>query len=244
VKAAVRLRESARARRAQGLFFLEGFRLCRDAMHSGYAPQTLFLTEAAKEKYGNGIAANGIAISQAVALKLGDTQHPQGIFGIFCKPAPRADFWQPGGRYIALEQVQDPGNLGGIARTAQALGLSGMLLCGGCDLWHPKALRASMGALLRLAVLETEDLAAELRRCGLPCYAAVPNRAAAHVAQCDFSGGAVVAVGNEGSGLRPETIAACGSAVTVPMPGQAESLNAFAAATILMWELCAKSEMV
>ena len=251
VKAAVRLRENARARREQGLFFLEGFRLCADAIASGYLPQTLFITEAARQKYGVPESPSlpeesCLLIADAVAQKLGDTSTPQGIFGIFQTVQSQPDFWQPGGKYIALEQVQDPGNLGAIARTAEALGLDGMLVSGGCDVHHPKALRASMGSLLRLPVMETDDLAETLASealasYALPCYAAAPDNSAMPVGGCDFSKGAVIVIGNEGNGLSEEAIAACntssGGSTTIPMRGKAESLNAAAAATILMWEM-------
>jgi len=150
-------------------------------------------------------------------------------------------FWRPGGKYIALENLQDPGNLGAAARTAEALGLDGLLCGSGCDPYHPKALRASMGALLRLPVLRTDDLPGALRaaalQCALPCFAAVPDRDALCVHACDFSHGGIVVIGSEGHGLTKEAIDACEHKITIPMSGRAESLNAAAAATILMWEM-------
>jgi len=239
IKAAVRLRDSAGDRCAPGSFFLEGFRLCADALASGFAPAEIFLTPAAREKYDTAplerAGAQVFEITEAVAEKLGDTQHPQGVFGVFERQETQMS-WKPGGKYIALENVQDPGNLGAIARTAEALGLHGLLLCGGCDVYHPKALRASMGALLRLPVMQTQDLPADLRACQLPCYAAVPDRDAQSVLDCDFTRGGIIAIGSEAHGLSEEAMAACGHRITVPMPGRAESLNAAAAATILMWE--------
>jgi TrmH family RNA methyltransferase len=241
VKRAVRLRESARERRARGLFFVEGFRLCSDALASGYAPEVLFVTEEARRKYPPPPAPCPLlTISEAVAQKLADTQSPQGLFGIWrqADESGKSELQpQPGASYIALEAVQDPANLGAVARTAEALGLAGLVVSGGCDIWHPKALRASMGALLRLPVAQTEDLPAFLRGAGLPCYAAVPGPGAVPLPACDFSGGAVVAIGNEGGGLSDEAIAACGRKLTIPMRGRAESLNAAAAAAIIMWEM-------
>lgn len=242
IKAAVRLRSSAAQRGVQQAFFLEGSRLCGDALLSGYVPQVLFVTAAAREKYGTAAleqaAQQAFEVTQSVAQKLGDTQHPQGIFGIFARKAGcEKAFWQSGGRYAALENVQDPGNLGAVARTAQALGFSGMLCGGGCDVFHPKALRASMGALLRLPVLQSEDFCGQLQASGLPCFAAVPDPSAVPVQHCDFSGGGVLVIGSEGSGLSEQAMAACGQRVTIPMPGQAESLNAAASAIILMWEM-------
>jgi len=239
IKAAVRLRDSDR--HALGRFFLEGFRLCADALASGYAPEQVFLTPAAREKYDTApleqAAAQVFEITESVAERLGDTRTPQGVFGVFERQEAKQEFWRAGGKYIALENVQDPGNLGTVARTAEALGIDGLLLCGGCDAFHPKALRASMGALLRLPVMQTQDLPADLRACKLPCYAAVPDRGAGSVLDCDFTRGGVIVIGSEARGLSKEALDACANRTTVPMPGRAESLNAAAAATILMWEM-------
>ncbi|MDR2687703.1 MAG: RNA methyltransferase [Oscillospiraceae bacterium] len=242
IKAAVRLRDSVAGRCAPGRFFLEGFRLCADALASGYAPAQVFLTQAARGKYLTApleqAAAQVFEITGAVAEKLGDTRHPQGVFGVFeVHEARPGDFWRAGGRYVALEGVQDPGNLGAVARTAQALGIAGLLVSGGCDIFHPKALRASMGALLRLPAMRAGDLPAALRACGLPCYAAVPDREARPVLHCDFTQGGVIVIGSEAHGLSDEAVNACACKITVPMPGGAESLNAAAAAIILMWEM-------
>ena len=236
VKLAVRLRESASARREHSLFFLEGWRLCVDALESGYAPEALFVTEAAREKYP--IAHENITlISESVAQKLAGTQSPQGVFGVFRAPAGANAPARPQHKIIALENLQDPANLGAIARTAEALGLHGLVVSGGCDVYHPKALRASMGALLRLDITQVDDLPAFLRESKLPSFAAVPDSQALLLPDCDFSDGAIVAIGNEGSGLSEEAIAACEQRLTIPMRGKSESLNAAAAAAIIMWEL-------
>lgn len=235
IKLAVRLRESARERREHGLFFLEGYRLCADALASGYVPEMLFVTEAARGKYAIK-HENLIGISEQVALKLADTQSPQGIFGVF-RVQDTGNRVHGSGHYIALEMLQDPANLGAIARTAEALGADGMIVSGGCDVYHPKALRASMGALLRLAVTQTEDLPAYLRELDMPCYAAVPDAGAISLTDCDFRQGGVAVIGNEGNGLSDETIAACAHKMTIPMRGRGESMNAAAAAAIILWEM-------
>ncbi|MDR3313605.1 MAG: RNA methyltransferase [Oscillospiraceae bacterium] len=246
IKQAVALRKSAAERRAQSRFFLEGFRLCADALASGYAPVQLFCTSAARQKYDTtgleAAAAEGYEIPESLAAKLGETETPQGVFAVFSMafPAAHQNFWEPCGRYIALEQVQDPGNLGAIARTAEALGVTGLLCSGGCDPYHPKAQRAAMGALLRWPVLTAVDFCDGLQQAkalGLQTYAAVPDATATPVTQVHFGDGAVIAIGNEGSGLSEAALAVCGERITIPMPGRAESLNAAAAATILLWRL-------
>ena len=96
-----------------------------------------------------------------------------------------------------------------------------------------------MGSLLRLPVLETEDLAETLKTLGktVPTYAAVPDATAVPLREADFSGGAVLVVGNEGNGVSDAVLEAASARVTIPMRGRAESLNAAAAAAILMWEM-------
>ena len=242
IKAAVRLRGSAAQRCASGKFFLEGFRLCADALGSGYAPEELYLTAQAREKYPTAdleqAAGRVFEVSEGVAQKLGDTQHPQGVFAVCGSASLQTNcFFRAGGKYVALENLQDPGNLGAAARTAEALGLDGLAVGSGCDPWHPKALRASMGALLRLPILRTDDLPGELRASGLLCYAAVPDGGARSILDCDFGPGGIIVIGSEGHGLTRETMDACAHRITIPMAGRAESLNAAAAATILMWEM-------
>ncbi|MDR1465089.1 MAG: RNA methyltransferase [Oscillospiraceae bacterium] len=244
IKAAVRLRDDARERRDQGRFFLEGYRLCADALLSGCAPETLFLTKAARESYDTAAleAAAGqvFLVPTELAGKLGDTKHPQGIFAVLRTPPEAPWHFRLRGRYAALEGIQDPANLGAVARTAEALGADGLLLCGGCDRFHPKAQRTAMGSLLRLPVLETADLPAALAEAealGIPAYAAVPDASAPAVTEMDGSGGGILVVGNEGNGLSAGLLAVCPRRVTIPMRGRAESLNAAAAAAILLWEL-------
>lgn len=246
VKMCVRVRDSARARRESGRFFLEGARLCADAVQSGYEPVSTFYTAQALERYGDYLnrilphAASSYEVAPAVAAKLADTRTPQGVFGLFCIPEERdTDVPEPGA-YVALEQVQDPGNLGAICRTAEAIGVHGVLLSSCCDRYNPKAQRAAMGSLLRLRLFDIPDLPAYLRACGadgFKTYASVPDGTACPVTQADFTGDVITVIGNEGSGITPETAAACSGRVTIPMGGRAESLNANSAAAILIWEM-------
>ncbi|MBQ3889168.1 MAG: RNA methyltransferase [Clostridia bacterium] len=247
IKHAVRLRESAAARREQGLFFLEGARLCADAAAGGVAVTECFVTDAAREKYAAYLtdlfaaAQRVYAVTDEVAEKLADTKNSQGVFCV-CKMLDKMTNIGKiiyTGKYVALENVSNPQNLGAAVRTAEALGLDGAVVGGGCDRYNPKAQRAAMGSLLRFPIFETDDLPAflsQLQGQGMKAYAAVPDRAATPVTAADLSGGVIVAVGNEGSGLSPATEAVC-QKLTIPMKGRAESLNAASAASILMWEL-------
>jgi TrmH family RNA methyltransferase len=145
-----------------------------------------------------------------------------------------------GGRYIALEGIQDPSNLGAIARTAEALGLDGMVTFGCCDMYSPKALRASMGAFFRLPIFVSDDiisLTQELKSRDVNVFACVPDRTAHDIRGLDFSCPTLAVVGNEGNGISDELKDACSMQITVPMIGRAESLNASHAATVIMWEM-------
>lgn len=248
IKQAVKLRDSSAERKREKLFFLEGVRLCRDACENGVPVKRLYVTGEALSKYGAQLGAviaasdESYIITQEISLKLSDTKNPQGVFCIcnFPDRFTSADKINYTGKYIALENVQTPGNLGAAARTAEALGLDGIIIGGGCDIYNPKALRASMGALLRLKTVETDGFAkfiSKLRAKGMNTYAAVPDSGSLPVTEIDRTKGVVCAVGNEGNGLSQEAIASCGEKITIPMKGSAESLNAAAAAAVIMWEM-------
>lgn len=247
VRAAAKLAQSASRRRESGLFLAEGARLCADAARSGVPVRELFFTARAAEKYASYLAPvlkaaeRSFEVAEPVAGLLANTDASQGVFCVCAAPRPRPLAELPFAHCLALENVQDPGNLGTILRTAEALGLGAVLLAGECcDILSPKVLRASMGAVFRLPVffcLGLPEALPELHGRGFSSCAAVPDSAALPVTRADFSRPCLMAVGNEGNGLTAEAIAACGRRVTIPMLGRAESLNAASSAAILMWEM-------
>ena len=133
-----------------------------------------------------------------------------------------------------------PDDTGAIARTAEALGLDGMFVCGGCDIYSPKALRASMGALVRFPAEVRTDMVSLVEECqktGIPCYAAVASSADCAHTKVSYANGAAVIIGNEANGVTESVKALCDQKITIPMKGRAESLNAAAAAAILIFEM-------
>ena len=141
------------------------------------------------------------------------------------------------GKYIYLENLQDPGNLGTVIRTAEAFGLSGAIVRAGCDVFSPKALRASMGAAFRLPLIEDDgSVLQDALSKGMHLYCAVVDAAAADSALLRGKSGVITAVGNEANGLCEETVR-LGTPVTIHMAGRAESFNASQAATVLMYEM-------
>lgn len=249
MKLAAKLVDSASFRREKGLFVVEGARLCRDAALSKMEIVSAYFTQAAQTKYSAYVTQmiqecrSYCLIEEHVAELLSSTKNNQGVFCVCRIPQKShslADV-NPNGTYIALEQMQDPANLGAVLRTAEALNISGVLFLGDCcDIYSPKALRASMGAIFRLPFYAEKDASfaiGELQRRGFATLAAVPAETAQNVLTIDFAKPTVMLIGNEGNGLSKTTIAACDTCVTIPMLGRAESLNAATSAAILMWEM-------
>lgn len=244
-----------KARRESGRFVIEGARLCEDAARSGVRIAAVLYTQRAAEQYPELLAAVRTAsarqfeIAPPLSQFLGDTQSPQGVFCL-CEALDNVQMLDTietdcalstEQSYLALEDLQDPGNLGTIIRTAEAMGLGGLILSAGCcDLYNPKVLRGSMGGVFRLPAYITADMpatAVRLREQGFCMAACVPDGDAEPLQTAVLGPGSICLIGNEGNGLRPETIEACGSRLTIPMAGRAESLNASMAAGIILWEM-------
>ena len=241
LKYACRLSSSAAFRRSEGRFLAEGRKLCPELCR-GAELETLFYTGAAAEKCQELLTPPGehYLVEDHVADKLADVGTHQGVFGVFRTPVHTLDEVRTGGRYLALERVQDPGNVGTLLRSAAAFGFDGVLLSDGCaSPFAPKTLRASMGAAVRVPVIEAGALPeaiAALREKGIICLAAAlyqsqPLSAAAS----RYPGGVCVVIGSEGQGLTDAAIAACDGTVRIPMTDRVESLNAGIAGSILLW---------
>lgn len=253
VKDVRHLMTQARFRRETGRFAVEGARLCHDAALSDVTVEAVLMTAKAAEKYADYLAlftARGIpmyTVTEELSAYMADTATPQGVFCLCCRAEKTETALSLRGRYLALESVQDPANLGAIIRTAEAMGVSGVLLSDGCcDPYNPKVLRASMGGVFRLPLYECGDMTvttAKLREQGFTCYAAVVSAQARSVLDVSFADGCICFIGNEGNGLVPATAEACDERITIPMIGRAESLNASMAAGILLWEMMKTAEV-
>ena len=145
-----------------------------------------------------------------------------------------------GSRLLLAEDMQDPGNVGTLIRTANAFGMDGVILAGACaDPYGPKAVRASMGAVFRLPVwtLSAAGALEALREQGIPLIAAALREDSAEAGTFVFPRRLALAIGNEGHGLSPELLSAADTVLRIPMEPGAESLNAAAAAAVLLWEV-------
>lgn len=229
------------------LFVLEGYRLVFDAVKSGAGISKIYLTVSALEKYHDDAenlpdSIKVCIISDEIGKYISATENTQGVFALcsFSDNVSVAGKIKSRGRYAVLYKLQDPGNAGMIIRTADALGLDGVIFCESCDVYNPKVVRATMGALFRIPVYRDiieDELFTALADAGLKSFAAVVDSSACDVKNTDFSGGGAVFIGNEGNGLDRDVTEKCTEKITIGMTGNAESLNAAMAAGIIMWEL-------
>lgn len=249
VKLYRKLAGSKKARMQEQSFVLEGYRLVSDALKNGAQIKSLFITHEASQKYGEELSscANSDCRIYIISADLGEymaeTECPQGVFAICSMnaPLPLSEFLGSGSAFAVLHRLQDPGNAGMILRTADALGVSGVIFSKSCDIYSPKVVRATMGSLFRVPVAvcnDEEELFSELEKAGIESDAAVVQGQADLIGRNEYPGGRrAVWIGNEGSGLTQEVICRCDRRVTIPMQGNIESLNAAMAAGILMWEM-------
>lgn len=156
------------------------------------------------------------------------------VFTVKMRPIPASEELR---RVIVLENVQDPGNVGTVLRTADAFGMDAVVLCGACaDPYNPKTVRASMGAIFRQPVVKTDVDGLESVLGGLPLYGAALAEGARDIREIPKSRLAV-AIGNEGQGLSEALLRKCAGKTIIPMRPCAESLNAGVAAAVAMWEM-------
>ena len=245
VKLFANLNRSRTFREKNRAFAMEGRRLIFDAVSSGVKLRALLWTEKAREQFSaelkaEYLPAQTLLISEPLAKEIADTETAQGIFAIAEMLPETASMPQNGSRNMLLHCVQDPSNLGAILRTAEALGTDGLYLYQCCDLYNPKTIRSSMGALFRLPLMRLTDMDAFFAHCravSLPTCAAVVDRDAELLGSYDFCRGAVVLIGNEGNGLPEDVSAQCDKRLTIPMSPASNSLNAAMAAGLFLWEM-------
>ena len=179
-----------------------------------------------------------VQVPEDVMASISPVKTPQGV--LFTCRLPQLPLPQTltGRRYVLLDGVQDPGNVGTILRTLDAFDADGLLLTGGCaDPYGWKAVRSSMGAVFRRPIYSgtPEELAALLHRSDLPLYGAALREDTVDARQADYTR-CTLAIGSEGRGLSREVLDLCDQTIRIPMSDRCESLNAAIAAAVLLWE--------
>jgi len=232
-----KLASSGAYRRQRGEFLCDSPKLLEEALLRGAGLHTVVCTEdAALPPVPAGVRI--VMVPADVMESLSPAKTPQGVLSVCGMPDRTLPERLTGKRYVVLDGVQDPGNVGTILRTADAFSADGLLLVNACaDLYNPKTVRATMGAVFRCPVwnCDVSALRELLTASGLPLYGAALRADTLDARSVDYSRCAV-AIGSEGRGLSAEMLAACDQTVLIPMRAHCESLNAAIAATVLLWE--------
>lgn len=242
--ARLRALHQPKGRREQGLLLLEGTHLLQELLRLELQPQQLLATPAWLERHGALIDQAGWPlqpVGEEVLAAVATTDTPDGVVATLARERlPQA---RGRGRFVlALDQLQDPGNLGTLLRTAMAAGVDEVWLGGGADPLQPKVLRASAGAALALPLLrlperlDLQPLLEQAAAAGRQLVATLVDPAAQPYWQLDWSQPTVLLLGNEGAGLHADLAAMASHRVTIPHSPAVESLNVAVAAAPLLLE--------
>lgn len=238
-----KLNSKRSARREEGVFCGEGPKLLAEAIKWGADLETVICAE--------GVTlpelpeqTRVVEVPESLLSAVADTESPQGIVFVCNGVSLAFPERLEGSRYLVLDGVQDPGNVGTIWRTADALGADGLILCSGCaDPWGPKTVRSTMGAIFRMPVYEAtlEDAAEKLAVAGIPLYATALRDDTLDVREVSLAKAAVI-IGSEGRGVSDLALQLCKKTLKIPMTSRCESLNAAIAASVVLWEM-ARNEL-
>lgn len=248
IKNIMNLKNSARARRQQDCFLVEGPRMFFEVPKERLLE--IYVTEGFEKKYGDRLAGCRYElISDAVCRHLSDTRTPQGVTALVKKqetPLEEILARDENPCLFLLENLQDPGNMGTILRTSEGAGVSGIIINReSVDPYNPKVIRSTMGAIFRMPFVVVDDFEDVLRRLkeeGVRTFAA--HLDGEDFYRQDYRGGCAFFIGNEGNGLSENLAARADGRIRIPMKGQVESLNAAVAATVLMYETLRQREWV
>ena len=243
-----KLLSSSKFRRDEQRFVVEGVRLCEEVLKNSADVASLAFSQSALNKYADiidklsSVSSHKLCVDDRIFSGLSDTKTPQGVMCIVKTLDKKSHFdtIKQNGIVLALDCVQDPSNLGTILRSADALGVSAVVLSHDCcDVYSPKVVRGSMGAVFRIPFFITNDLPSvigDFNKSGTS-FACVLDETAVQVNDVKFSKPVLSVIGNEGNGISKAVIESCTHKLYIPMKNNAESLNAAVAASIIMWEM-------
>lgn len=246
IKNLIQLQKKAKTRNEQGAFVIEGIKMFEESKEGGYLIKAYVSETFYKEKmietpgYFSDIPYE--IVLDSILKDASDTLTPQGIMAIVKKT--EYDLQQiitnDKANLILLEDLRDPGNLGTILRTAEGAGITGVILSkNSVDMYNPKVIRSTMGAIYRVPFVYAEDFKEtliDIKKNNIQIYAA-------HLAatnsydEADYTGKSAILIGNEANGLSDEAARMASQYIKIPMAGKVESLNAAIAAAILMYEV-------
>lgn len=229
-----RLLSSRTAREEAGLFVSDGTKLLEEAVRFCPGLDTVILSDGVEARVPDGVRL--VRVPEDVMCSVSPMSAPQGA--LFLCRFPEKKVYVPCPGTILLDGIQDPGNLGTILRTADALNVPAVLLEGCADPYSHKVVRASMGAVFRTppVSLPWETARDALRGAGIPIAATAMDEKARDI-RTQHPERLAVVIGSEGRGVRPEILAQAERSLIIPMTPHCESLNAAVAAAIVMWQM-------
>jgi RNA methyltransferase, TrmH family len=246
----IRSLEMRKIRRETGLFSVEGAALIVTARDNGWLPRTLVYAAAEHQRpivgglveWALAAGADCLEVTEAIIAKLAAKENPQNVMAVFEQrwaSLPDAGSEPTGGAWLALEQVRDPGNLGTIVRTADAVGARGVILIGAsCDPYSPEAARATMGSIFSVPLVRLDHPGF------MRWLEAWPGDVVGtHLSGADdfrkvaYRSPTLLVMGSEGAGLSPELAAACTRLVKIPMAGRLDSLNLAVATALALYQI-------
>lgn len=246
IKEILKLQKSARERRKKQLFVAEGIKLTKEAAFHGKL-QKIYIAESVVENVKKTWESvweqhSYEVVSDSVFGLISETVTPQGILGLVQMPSYELDTILQDKRqsFLLLDNLRDPGNLGTIMRTAEGADMSGVILSKeSVDLFNPKVVRSTMGAIFRVPFYYAEDLVKVielLKQRDIPVYGTMMQGSIVYD-EVDYCKGAAIVIGNEANGISRQVAGGLSEKVRIPMAGSLESLNAAVSAAILMYEV-------
>ena len=240
IKNIARLNKSPKARKEQESFLVEGPRMFFEVPVNQL--KEVYVTEDFEKKYGDQLSGYSYElISDQVCRHISDTRTPQGVLAVVRQNGMTLEqilSLEDNPLFLLLENLQDPGNLGTIFRTAEGAGVTGIIMNRETvDPYNPKVIRSTMGTVFRVPFVVVEDFKEaiiRLQKRGICIFAA--HLAGRLFYDEDYTGGSGFLIGNEGKGLTEEVSSMADGKIRIPMKGQVESLNAAIAATVLVYE--------
>ncbi|WP_058484861.1 TrmH family RNA methyltransferase [Defluviitalea phaphyphila] len=240
----IMLQKSKKHRNKEKVFIVEGIKIIKEIPEKWEIISIFVSTSFMQENYNviNNISSNVFEVSDKVFNSLSDTKTPQGILAVCKQKTFCIDeiLKEDKGFYIILENIQDPGNLGTIIRTGDALGAKGIFLTKGTvDLYNPKVIRSTMGSIFHLPILidvDIDELLTKLNEKNIFTLSA-HLKGEKYPYEYDLNRALALIIGNEANGIKDSTAKKTDALVKIPMLGKAESLNAAMASGILMYEI-------
>ena len=244
VKRLINLKKKRKLRDEEHVFLVEGIRMFREVpVEEVYVSESFYKKEKVLVNAIAGQAGVHIEVlTDTVFAHASDTKTPQGVLCVVRQKSYKLEDLLKGEKrhLLVLDNLQDPGNMGTIVRTAEGAGVTGVIMSRDCvDIYNPKTIRSTMGSIYRMPFYYAEDILKAIRKikdAGIKVYAAHLDGEKSYDEE-DYAFSCAFLIGNEGNGLREETSKMADHYIIIPMSGEVESLNAAIAASVLMFEV-------